>query len=218
MRVIRVMCSGRVDQEFILRAFASGQDGVYIGGCRLGECNYTTQGNFDALGNVLMMKMIMEKIGLSPERLRIQFMSSADGGPLAEGINDFTKTVRELGPLGKGEGLDPGALKFKLEALRKLVPYIRLVERERLRVPEKTEQAYRDFYASDEVTRMVDELVVQKLAVSEIVSLLEQSPLSTGDIAERLGLKPSEAAKHINSSTRQGLIRYDPEQKCYALA
>jgi coenzyme F420-reducing hydrogenase delta subunit len=218
MRVIRVMCSGRVDQEFILRAFAKGQDGVFIGGCRLGECNYTTQGNFDALGTVLLLKRIMQRIGLSPERLRIQFMSSADGGPLAEGINDFTNQVRELGPLGKGEGLDPQELQFKLEALRRLVPYIRLVERERLRVPQKTREAYEEFYASEEVAAIIDEMISDKLAVSQIVTLLRESPLSTGDIASRLGLKPSEAAKHIATSSKQGLIRYDPGQKCYALA
>ncbi len=212
------MCSGRVDLGFILQAFSTGQDGVFIGGCRLGECNYTTQGNFDALGNVLLLKRIMKRIGMSPERLRIQFMSSADGGLLAESINDFTRTVRELGPLGEGEGLDPEALQLKIDALRTLVPYIRLVERERLRVPEKTREAYERFYGSDEVGGILDDLVLEKLAVSQIVALLKKSPLSTGDIAAKLGLKPSEVARHIGSSSRQGLVRYDAGQKRYALA
>jgi F420-non-reducing hydrogenase iron-sulfur subunit len=69
MRLIRVMCSGRVDLEFILRAFANGQDGVFIGGCRLDECNYITHGNYDALANVYICKKIMEHIGLNPDRL-----------------------------------------------------------------------------------------------------------------------------------------------------
>jgi coenzyme F420-reducing hydrogenase delta subunit len=84
------MCSGRVDLEFILRAFSNGQDGVLVGGCRLGECNYITHGNYDALSNVHLCRKIMGAIGLNPERLRIEFMSGADGNLLAEVVNDFT--------------------------------------------------------------------------------------------------------------------------------
>ncbi len=73
------MCSGRVDLEFILRAFSNGQDGVFIGGCKLDECNYVTHGNYDALANTYITKRILEHIGLNPERLRIEFMTGADG-------------------------------------------------------------------------------------------------------------------------------------------
>jgi coenzyme F420-reducing hydrogenase delta subunit len=102
------MCSGRIDLEFILRAFSNGQDGVFIGGCRLGECNYITHGNYDALSNTYLCRKIMEHIGLNPERLRIKFMSAADGNLLAEYTDDFTNKVKELGPLGKSEGKGSG--------------------------------------------------------------------------------------------------------------
>ena len=62
IRLIRVMCSGRVDLEFVLRAFANGQDGVLIGGCRLNECNYVTHGNYDALAITYICKNIMSRI------------------------------------------------------------------------------------------------------------------------------------------------------------
>ncbi len=212
------MCSGRVDLEFILRAFSNGQDGVLIGGCRLNECNYTTHGNYDALGNVLMCRKIMEHIGLNPERLRIEFMSGADGNLLTEVINDFTKEVKEMGPLGKGEGIVGKGLKLKLEAVRKLVPYIRLVERERLRMPSKSEEVYHNFFNSDEFEGLFDELIVNKLAISQIMTLLQEKPLSTGEISEILGLNPSEVSRHINSSSRYGFVRYDESRKCYALA
>jgi len=212
------MCSGRVDLEFILRAFSNGQDGVLIGGCRLNECNYTTHGNYDALGNVLMCRKIMEHIGLNPERLRIEFMSGADGNLLTEVINDFTKKVKEMGPLGKGEGIVGKGLKLKLEAVRKLVPYIRLVERERLRMPSKSEEVYHNFFNSDEFDGLFDELIVNKLAISQIMTLLQEKPLSTGEISEILGLNPSEVSRHINSSSRYGFVRYDESRKCYALA
>src|SRR5512136_1133120 len=131
-RLVRVMCSGRVDLEFVLRSFSNGMDGVFIGGCRLNECNYSTHGNYHALNMVLLCRKIMEYIGMNPERLRIDFMSSADGILFAEDVNNFVKKVKELGPLGIGEGIDVKGLKLKLEAAKNIVPYIRLVERERL--------------------------------------------------------------------------------------
>jgi len=212
------MCSGRIDLEFILRAFANGQDGVFIGGCRLGECNYVTQGNFDALGLSYICKKMMAHLGLNPERLKIAFMNASDGIFLAETINAFSKTVNELGPLGIGEGLEIKGLKFKLDALRKLVPYLRLVERERLRVPVKSVDAYKKFFTSEEFDRLFDELIADKLAISQITSLLQEKPLSTGEIAETLGLSPSEASKHINTSSMHGLVKYDVDQKRYAIA
>ncbi len=211
------MCSGRVDLKFILRAFSNGTDGVFIGGCRLNECNYITHGNYGALSNVLIFKKIMEHIGLNPDRLRIEFMSSGDGLLLADITNDFCKQVEEIGPLGKTEGIDRKILKFKLEAVSKLIPYVKLVEREKLRVPFQSEEAYNNFFASDKVNRLFNELILDKLAVSQIVLLLREKPLSTGEMSEMLGLNPSEVSRHMNSSSRHGLVRYDNSQKRYAL-
>ena len=212
------MCSGRVDLGFILRAFSNGQDGVFIGGCRLNECNYITHGNYDALSNTYLCRKIMEHIGLNPERLRIKFMSAADGNLLAEYTDDFSKKVKELGPLGKSEGIDENELRFKLEAARKLVPYMRLVERERLRVPVKSKEAYTEFFESSEINALFDEIFSEKLAISQIMLLLGKKPLSTSDISEKLGLNPSDVSRHMISSSRHGLVRYDTTSNCYALA
>jgi len=212
------MCSGRIDLEFILRAFSNGQDGVFIGGCRLNECNYITHGNYDALSNTYLCRKIMEHIGLNPERLRIKFMSAADGNLLAEYTDDFTNKVKELGPLGKSEGIDENELKFKLEAAIKLVPYMRLVERERLRVPVKSKEAYTEFFESSEINALIDEIFSEKLTISQIMLLLKAKPLSTSDISEKLGLNPSDVSRHMISSSRHGLVRYDTTSNCYALA
>ena len=212
------MCSGRVDLDFILRAFSNGEDGVFIGGCRLDECNYITHGNYDALSNTYICKKIMEHLGLDPDRLRIQFMSGADGNLLAEVTDDFTRKIKSLGPIGKSEGIDPESLKLKLDAARRLVPYIRLVERERMRLPIKSKDAYHDFYTSDAFNRLFTELIGNKLAASQIMLLLREKPQSTGAISEILGLSPSEISKHMNTSSRHGLVRYDEDIKCYALA
>ena len=212
------MCSGRVDLAFVLRAFSNGADGVFIGGCHLNECHYITDGNYDALSMVLLCKKLMEHIGVNPERLRLESVSAGEGIRFAEAMNDFGKKVKKLGPLGKGEGIDETGLKFKLEAVTKLIPYIKLVERERLRVPIKSEEEYHRFFTSDEVNRLFNELIVDKLAISQIMLLLRERPLSTGNISKLLGLTPSEVSRHMNSSSRRGLVRYDESQKCYSVA
>jgi coenzyme F420-reducing hydrogenase delta subunit len=145
-------------------------------------------------------------------------MSSGDGILLAEVINEFTNKVKELGPLGKDEGEDDNGLKVKLEAVKKLVPYIKLVERERLRVPFKSEAAYHKFFTSDAFNSLFNDLIVNKLAISQIMLLLGERARSTGEISEILGLNPSEVSRHMNSSSRQGLVRYDVNSKCYARA
>ena len=218
MRLIRVMCSGRIDLAHVFRAFSKGADGVFLGACHLNECNYITHGNYHALTMVNIGRKIMEHIGLNPERLRIQFMSGAEASLFAESVNDFVKKVKELGPLGKSEGIDKNGLKAKLEAVTELIPYIRLVERERLRMPAMSEEEYRKFFASDELNRLFKETITDKLAISQIVSLLRERPLSTAEIAKMLGLTPSEVSKYLNSSSRQRLVKYDESAKRYAIA
>jgi F420-non-reducing hydrogenase iron-sulfur subunit len=158
-RLIRVMCSGRIDLAFVLRAFSNGMDGVFIGGCRLNECNYITQGNYDALNMVLLCKRILERIGLNPERLRIEFMSSGDGIILSEVINDFGKKVKELGPLGKGEQIDKEELKSKLEEVSTLVPYIKIAKREKLASRLENKEEHEGLFTSDEVDKLFSEVV-----------------------------------------------------------
>lgn len=212
------MCSGRVDLAHVFRAFSNGVDGVFLGACHLNECNYTTHGNYHALTMVHLARKLLEYIGLNPDRLRIEFMSGSESNLFVEGVNGFVKKVKELGPLGRGEGLDEKGLKRKLEAVTRLIPYIRLVERERLRIPIKSEEEYHNFFASDELNRLFNETIADKLAIAQIVSLLREGPLSTAEIAKTLGLTPSKVSKHLNASSKQRLVRYDESRKCFALA
>jgi F420-non-reducing hydrogenase iron-sulfur subunit len=218
IRVIRVMCSGRVDPAFILRAFSNGTDGVFIGGCWPGECHYITEGNYEALSVMHICRKLLELIGVNPERLRLEWVSASEGIRFAEVMTDFTGKLKELGPLGTGEGIDQNGLKLKLEAVKNLLPYIKLVERERLRVRFDTEEEYKEFFTSDAVNRLFHELIVDKLAISQIMVLLREKPLSTGEISEILGLNPSEVTRHLTSSARQGLVRFDESLKRFAPA
>ena len=212
------MCTGRVDIAFVLRALSKGADGVFIGGCWLGECHYVTEGNYDALFNMHLCRKLLEQIGVNPKRLRLEWIAASEGTRYAEVMNDFGKQLKELGPLGKGEGLDEATLKLKLEAVTKLLPYAKLVERERLRVRFDTEQGYQDYFDSEAFKRLFEELLVDKLALSQIMLLLRENPRSARDIADALGLDPAAVSKHLSSSSRLGLVSFDAAAKRYALA
>ena len=153
------MCSGRVDLAFVLRAFSNGMDGVFIGGCRLNECNYVTHGNYHALNMVLLLKRIMEHIGLNPERLKIEFMSGAEANLFVEGVNGFVKKVKALGPLGQGEGIKQNELKSRLAEISKLVPYLKLVNQDKLASRLKTPEEYDGLFTKDEIDRLFREMV-----------------------------------------------------------
>ena len=211
------MCSGRVDLAFVLRAFSNGSDGVFIGGCHLNECHYITDGNHHAYAMVQICRKMLGLIGLRPERLRIDQVSAGEGIRFAEVMNDFSKKLRELGPIGTGEGIDKAALRFKFEAISRLIPYIRLVERERLRVRCHSAEEYEAYFRTDEVTRLFEELIAEKLAISEIMALLREQPRSTGEISGILGMPLPEIAKHLNNSARQGLAKFDDEQRRFKI-
>ena len=212
------MCTGRVDLAFILRAFANGMDGVFIGGCLLGECHYLTEGNYGTLSMTHVCRKLLKLIGMNPDRLRLEWISASEGIRFAEVMNNFSSKVKEIGPLGKGEGERGEGLKSRLEAINDLVPYIKLVERERLRVHFKTEEEYNAFFTSDEAERLFQELIVDKFAISQIMALLRERPLSTGEISDIMGVDPTEASKHLRSSARQGLIRFDESQRRFVPA
>ena len=92
------MCTGRVDLSFVLRALQGGADGVIIGGCWPGECHYVTEGNYDALANMHLCKKLLGHIGLDPDRLRLEWISAAEGARFAEIMSDFAAQLTELGP------------------------------------------------------------------------------------------------------------------------
>ncbi|OPX89197.1 MAG: Methyl-viologen-reducing hydrogenase, delta subunit [Pelotomaculum sp. PtaB.Bin104] len=218
IKLMRVMCSGRVEMSHIFRAFSNGADGVFVGGCHINDCHYITEGNYDALGMITMCKKLLGLIGVNPERLRLEWVSAGEGIRFANIMNEFSGKIEKLGPLGKAEGMDEAALKFQFDAVMKLIPYIKLVERERLRVPVRSEEAYLKFFQSYEFNRLFNETILENLAISQIMSLLREKPLTTGEIAKALDLTPSEVSRHLNNSTRHRFVRYDEGLKAYSLA
>lgn len=98
VRVIRLMCSGRVDPQFILEALARGADGVLIGGCHPGDCHYA-EGNYKTLRRMRMLHRILAALGIEPERVRLEWIAASEGEKLRQVINDMVERIRTLGPL-----------------------------------------------------------------------------------------------------------------------
>jgi len=98
VRVVRTMCSGRVDPAFVLKAFQLGADGVIVMGCHPGDCHYQ-EGNFKTARRIPFLKRLVEGFGIDPRRLRLEWVSASEGDRFAEVVNEMTEQIRALGPL-----------------------------------------------------------------------------------------------------------------------
>jgi F420-non-reducing hydrogenase iron-sulfur subunit len=91
------MCSGRISPHFILKAFQEGADGVLVAGCHIGECHYG-KGNFITAKRVAVMKDLIQFIGISPKRLRLEWIATSEGNKFAKVVTDFAEEIAQLGP------------------------------------------------------------------------------------------------------------------------
>jgi F420-non-reducing hydrogenase iron-sulfur subunit len=98
IRIIRLMCSGRVDPQFVLTAFREGADGVLIGGCHPGDCHYQ-EGNYKALRRYTVLRKMLEQFGIEPERFRLEWISASEGDKVKRVCNEIVNDVKRLGPL-----------------------------------------------------------------------------------------------------------------------
>jgi len=98
IRIIRTMCSGRVDPTFVMKAFELGADGVLIGGCHPGDCHYT-EGNYKTMRRVAMLKPVLKAFGIDERRLRLEWISASEGEKYTRVTKEFTELIRSLGPL-----------------------------------------------------------------------------------------------------------------------
>ena len=98
LKVIRVMCSGRVNPIFVINALQQGADGVLIGGCHPGDCHYE-RGNYLARRRMAVLKNLLEYTGIDPRRVRMTWVSAAEGNKFAEVVTEITEDIKKLGPM-----------------------------------------------------------------------------------------------------------------------
>jgi F420-non-reducing hydrogenase iron-sulfur subunit len=102
IRVIRVMCSGRVNPLFVLKALSIGADGVLVLGCHPGDCHYI-EGNYKTMRRIPLLKKMLKQLGIEEERVRLEWVSASEGAKFAEVTDNFTQTIKKLGPNSLGD-------------------------------------------------------------------------------------------------------------------
>ena len=197
IRIIRVMCSGRVDPELILDTFLYGADGVFIGGCHLGDCHYL-EGNYYAEKKIEMAKRLLKAAGVEPERLRLEWISASEGERFAEVITEFTEEIKELGPVKfENEELEAACIAAADYRLRILATK----ERELLEEGNK----YGEVFTQHEMNRLLDDMVQEDYESKRILLKLKK-PMSVKEIASELNLKPNVVFQRILDLKRRELI------------
>jgi F420-non-reducing hydrogenase iron-sulfur subunit len=104
VRIVRVMCTGRIDPTFVLKAFNSGADGVIIAGCHPGDCHYS-EGNYKTTRRIALLKKLLSQMGVNGERFRLEWVSAGEGARWAQIANEMSAAVKEKGPLAWRENL-----------------------------------------------------------------------------------------------------------------
>lgn len=97
IRIVRLMCTGRLDPLFIMKAFMDGADGVLVSGCHFGDCHYL-EGNYKSAKRMFLLKSVLKDLGIEDKRLRMTFVSASEGAKWAKVVEDVVKTINTLGP------------------------------------------------------------------------------------------------------------------------
>jgi len=196
IRVIRVMCSGRVDPEFIFKGFQSGIDGIIVMGCHPGDCHYL-EGNYEAEMKFNMVRQFLEFIDFD-QRVQLEWVSASEGNRFAEVVTEFTNQIKELGPSPtSGDKVDK-ELFNKLKAMEMAAGSYRLralVGRERKITEEGN--VYGEIIPKERFDLLFSQSIYDEYMRHQILLSLEEDPKSVKDLAIQLEIDPSEVLDHI---------------------
>lgn len=197
IRIIRVMCSGRIDPYIVLEAFAQGVDGVFIGGCHPGDCHYL-EGNYQAERKIKMTRQLVKKAGLDPERLRLEWVAASEGERFAKLQREFTEQVKKLGPSPlSGEKPDEkllaninaaklAALDFRLRAI--VAKERKIVEQGNVYNEKKSQEEWDDF---------MEDAIIAEYERKRILGLITETPRSVKELAKEINLSTDKVLDHI---------------------
>lgn len=206
VRIIRVMCSARVDPTIVLEAFIRELDGVMVLGCHLGDCHYMT-GNYYTERRMKTTQRILKKAGLSSERLMVDWVSASEGERFATLVKEFTEKVRNLGPLGSETRLDPQQLRTRLVAAKEALAQQRirwLVGRERDLVEDKN--VFGEKVSQKELDQLMFDTIVKEFAKRRILLSMGEDALSVKEIAQRVGAHQREVLRNMVFLEKAGLV------------
>ncbi|MBD3212426.1 MAG: hydrogenase iron-sulfur subunit [Candidatus Lokiarchaeota archaeon] len=208
LRVIRLMCSGRVDPEFIFQGFLSGIDGIIIMGCHPGDCHYL-EGNYEAEIKYEMIKQFLSFIDLE-NRVRLEWVSASEGNRFAEVVTDFTNHIKDLGPSPMNSENNNDNLIDDIKALEMASTSYRmraLVGRQRALTEQ--ENLYGEKIPEEEFQEIFKKAIYDEYIRHRILVSLGNDPKSVKDLAIEFEIKPSEILDHILVLKQRGQIAMD---------
>ena len=207
-RVIRVMCSGRIDPAFIPRAFLAGFDGVMILGCQPGECHYRI-GNIQAERKIILLRKLLSDEGIGEERLILDWVSAGEGQRFAQIVSGFTGRIAALGPFPVTQ-----ETKEKLQAIQTSL------ESEKIRwiagkAPEllEKENVYGERTDPEKVRVVLEATVREELRKNRILIFLEAGPMTAEEISGKLKDSLKETLSNLVSLVGEGRIGFDPSEE-----
>ena len=201
IRVVRVMCSGRVDPIFIPEGLLSGFDGVMVLGCHPGDCHYLT-GNIQAEKKMRLTGEALEMAGIETGRLMLDWVSAGEGQRFAEVVRDFTQSLRDLGPLELEESLKARLLAVKRALEGEKVRWLMGKEEGLL----EGENVYGETVKPDQLHRLMESTLRDEYIKNRILLDLEGKPLSAQEIGETLGLALKEILAYLVDLIGEGTV------------
>jgi F420-non-reducing hydrogenase iron-sulfur subunit len=209
IRVVRVMCSGRIDPIIPLEVFKQGADGVIVLGCHPGDCHYS-EGNLYEERKIKMLKKLIALTGLEPDRLRLEWVSASEGQRFAKVVTEFTEQIKKLGPSPLSGKAPNQKILENLQAAKDAASDFKLrvlVGRER----ELTEKCnvFQEKIPQEEFDSLLDETVEAEFARHKIYLLAKNEPVSVKALAEAVEMKPADVLKQVVVMRRRNMIAVD---------
>jgi F420-non-reducing hydrogenase iron-sulfur subunit len=206
VRIIRVMCSARVEPAFVLRALLRGSDGVLVLGCHFGDCHYIS-GNYRCRDRMEMTKELLKIVGVNSERLYVDWISAAEGQQFAQIVASFTDLISAIGPLGKGESEDGDNIKENLTAAMDALASDRvrwlIGERETL---VEGENVYGEQISPEEYQVLLFDCLADEYRCSKVAQAIRDKQLSVKEIAGKTDLAPREVLQYICQLKHSGRV------------
>lgn len=205
-RTIRVLCTGQIDTTYVLKALRHGADGVLVVGCRRGECHYLT-GNLQAFEKIELTKQLLKKAGIAPERVEMRFISSAEGNKYIQAVDEFTETVRNLGPSPVFSADKGPPLKRILEGLIAAASdyRIRAMIAKKLNMMEEG-NVYNEKIEKQEIESLIANTIDAEFVRESIMACLKAKECSCGELAESIGISSYAILHHLCHLRKKNLI------------
>ncbi len=206
IRIVRVMCSSRIEPQIIMEMFIQGIDGVFVGGCHLGDCHYI-EGNYYTFCRMELAKKLLERTGLNPNRLRLEWVSAAEGARFAKIMDEMAKEVKDLGPSPvSGESPNLEILEQLLIARNVASDFrLRLLAGKTYILAEKG-NVYKKKIERERLRKLTDDIVNEEMLRHNILRVLMKKPFSVKEMAKKIKISPKEVLEQVVVLKERGLV------------